>query len=204
MTSPTADRGLDERARAELLDRLRAGDDAAAETLVRRHGGRMLSAARRILPTEEDAQDALQEAFLSAFDKIDTFRGEAQLDTWLHRIAINAALMKLRSLRRQEEHEIGERLPAFTDCGHFARQPTRWSRAADQPVLREELRAVVREGIEGLPDNYRIPLLLRDIEGLSNKEVAEQLGVSVGAAKLRVHRARLALRHHLEPYCRDT
>jgi RNA polymerase sigma-70 factor (ECF subfamily) len=191
----------EEIAEAVTLERLRGGDEAAYEELIRSHGGRMLAAARRILPTDEDAQDAIQEAFLSAFKKIDTFQGQSKLGTWLHRIAINAALMKLRSLRRRKEQDAGDlTLPAFLDGGHFAAMPKRWSESADASAVRHEVRAAVREGIERLPENYRIALLLRDIEGLHNTELAEHLGVSVNAAKIRVHRARLALREVLDPH----
>jgi len=185
---------------AELVARLRAGEEAAYETLIRDHGGRMLAVARRILPTEEDAQDAIQEAFLSAFRKIDTFQGQSLLGTWLHRIAINAALMRLRSLRRRKEQDVEDLLPRFLEGGHFESAPRRWSEAADGPAVRAELRQVVRDAIDELPENYRIPLLLRDIEELDNAEVAEHLNISVNAAKIRVHRARLALRELIDPH----
>lgn len=200
-TSPEADDPAYEEA---LVAALRRGDEDAYATLIRTYGGRMLAAARRILPTEEDAQDAVQEAFLSAFRKIDTFQGEALLGTWLHRVGINAALMKLRKLRRSREHGVDELLPRFTEGGHFEAPPRSWGEAADGPVLREELRLEVRKAIERLPDNYRIPLLLRDIEGLDNEALAAELGVSVNAAKIRVHRARLALRELLDPFMSET
>ena len=199
-TSPEAD---DLAAESELLEGLRRGDEEAYADLIRTFGGRMLAAARRILPTEEDAQDAVQEAFLSAFRKIDTFEGQSRLGTWLHRIGINAALMRLRSLRRRKEQAVDELLPRFTDGGHFVETPRAWAGAADEPVLREELRQQVRQAIERLPENYRIPLLLRDIEGLDNEALARELGVTVNAAKIRVHRARLALRELLDPIMVD-
>jgi len=108
------------------------------------------------------------------------------------------------SLERQHAielaREVEDLLPKFLEGGHFARMPRRWSDAADAPVIEEEVRAAVREGIESLPENYRIALLLRDIEGLDNSELAEHLGVTVNAAKIRVHRARLALREVLDPH----
>jgi RNA polymerase sigma-70 factor (ECF subfamily) len=191
----------DERVRdGRLVEQLRAGDELAYEALIRDFGGRMLAAARRILPTEEDAQDAVQEAFLSAFRKIDTFQGQSRLGTWLHRIAINAALMRLRSLRRRKEQDLEDLLPRFLEGGHFQSTPRRWSEAADEPAVRSEIRQAVRDAIDELPENYRIPLLLRDIEQLDNAEVADHLGISVNAAKIRVHRARLALRERLDPH----
>jgi len=188
---------------ARLLEGLRAGDEASFEELIRLFGGRMLAAGRRILGNEEDAQDALQEAFLSAFRKIDSFAGQAKLGTWLHRVAINAALMKLRSRGRRREQQIEDLLPKFTPGGHFEETPGRWGEAADGPALRHEVQEVVRAGIERLPENYRIALTLRDIEELSNDELAEQLGVTVNAAKIRVHRARMALKELLDPVMRE-
>ena len=185
---------------ADLLRRLRAGEERAFEQVVRRWGGRMLAAARRILGREEDAQDALQEAFLSAFRGLERFEGQARLGTWLQRIAINAALMKRRSASRRDERELDELLPGFTEHGHHAAAGGRWGEAASAGAEREESRALVRASIERLPETYRIALLLRDIEELDNEELAERLGVSVNAAKIRVHRARLALRALLDPH----
>jgi RNA polymerase sigma-70 factor (ECF subfamily) len=184
----------------DLLARLRAGDDAAYEALVRAYGGRMLAAARRILAREEDAQEAVQEAFLSAFRAIGNFHGESRIGTWLHRIAINAALMKLRRIERRPERPVEELLPSWGADGGFARQPEPWADPADRELLRDEARAVVRSKIAELPDPYRIALTLRDIEGLTNEELAGSLGVTVNAAKIRVHRARQALRTLLDPY----
>jgi RNA polymerase sigma-70 factor, ECF subfamily len=185
---------------SDLLARLRAGDEVAFESLVRTYGGRMLSAARRILAREEDAQEAVQEAFLSAFRALDSFEGQSRIGTWLHRIAINAALMKLRRIERRPERPVEDLLPAWGEDGRFARLPEPWEDSADSPVLQDEAREVVRAKIAELPDPYRIALTLRDIEGLSNEELAGTLGVSVNAAKIRVHRARQALRTLLDPY----
>ena len=188
-----------ELAESDLIARLRAGDEGAFESLVRTYGGRMLSAARRILTREEDAQEAVQEAFLSAFRSLESFEGQSRIGTWLHRIAINAALMKLRRIERRPERPVDDLLPAWGADGGFARMPEPWEDSADRPVLQDEAREVVRAKIAELPDPYRIALTLRDIEGLSNEELAGTLGVSVNAAKIRVHRARQALRTLLEP-----
>ena len=187
----------------DLLERLRAGQEGAFEELVRTYGGRMLAATRRILGSEEEAQDAVQEAFLSAFKALESFQGQSKIGTWIHRIAINAALMRVRKLGRSKESSIEELLPAFSDGGHFVESPVSWGEAVDAPLLREETQALVRAKIDELPDNYRIALLLRDIEGLSNEEVATSLGVSVNAAKIRVHRARQALKQLLDAYMNE-
>jgi RNA polymerase sigma-70 factor (ECF subfamily) len=188
----------DERA---LLGSLRAGDEAAFEKLVREHAPRMLAVARRFLRDEEAAQDAVQDAFLSAFRGLGDFQGGARIGTWLHRIVVNAALMKLRSRRRKPEEAIDELLPRWREDGHPARPAGPWS--ADRVLESEELRARVRAGIEQLPDAYREVLLLRDIEEYDTEETANLLGVSSNAVKTRLHRARQALREVLDPALRE-
>jgi RNA polymerase sigma-70 factor (ECF subfamily) len=187
----------------QLLERLRAGEEAAYEELVRSQGGRLLAVARRFLRSEEDARDAVQEAFLAAFRSIDRFEGEARISTWLHRIVVNAALMKLRTRRRKPEQSIEELLPSFLEDGHMAAPASPWRSDELDPVERRELAALMRESIESLPDSYRNVLLLRDIEGLDTEETARAMGISPGAVKTRLHRARQALRGLLEPHLRE-
>ncbi len=181
-------------AESGLLARLRAGEPAACEEFVRAYGGRMRAATLRLLGHEGDADDAVQEAFLQAFRSLASFEGKSQLGTWVHRIAINAALMKLRSRKRRRESELDELLPQFRENGVFATGQPAWIEPADEGAQREETRAVVRACIEELPDNYRTALLLRDIEELDYPEIAAHLECSPNAAKVRVHRARQALR----------
>ena len=178
---------------------LRSRVPGAYERLVRTQGGRMLAVARRLLSSEEDARDAVQEAFLNAFRNIDRFEGQALLSTWLHRIIVNVSLMKLRSRKRKPEESLDHLLPAFRDDGHFAERFESGSEPVDQRLAREEEQAAVRAAIEELPQHYRTILLLRDIEGIGTQEVAEQLGISPNAVKLRLHRARQALRTLLVP-----
>jgi RNA polymerase sigma-70 factor, ECF subfamily len=183
----------------DLIRRLKAGDEAAYDTVVRAQGGRMLSVARRFLRDEEAARDAVQDAFLSAFRGIHTFDGEAQLATWLHRIVVNAALMKLRTRRRKPEESIEPMLPAFAEDGHHATRPvTAWTMSAEQALLRRETRERVRAAIDELPESYRTVLLLRDIGERSTRESADLVGVSENALKLRLHRARQALATKLQ------
>lgn len=183
-----------------LLGRLKEGEPQAFEELVREFGGRMRAVALRLLMDEADADDAVQDAFLSAFRSLGNFEGRAQLGTWLHRITINAALMRLRALGRRKETDLDGLLPEFAETGVFATAQAPWHEGADEPALRDELCRQVRSHIEELPENYRIPLVLRDIEGLSHRSIAEALDVSENAAKLRVHRARQALRGLLGPH----
>ncbi len=195
----TAERNEDGGERG-LIARLRAGDDAAYEELVRSQGARMLAVARRFLRSEEDARDAVQEAFLSAFKAMGRFEGGSRLSTWLHRIVVNAALMKLRSRQRKPEISIEELLPRFLENGHFADPPSEWQQSADQALERRETRERVRGAIDRLPENYRTVLLMRDIEGLDTAETAEALDVSPNAVKIRLHRARQALRGLLDEH----
>lgn len=190
---------LDNEADVALLAGLRAGDDAAFETLVRSYGGRMLSVARRFLGNEADAQDAVQEAFLSAFKALTSFDGRSKVSTWLHRIVVNAALMKLRTQRRHPEQSIDEFLPTFKADGHQDAPAARWRDSGPADLERSETRELVRRQIEKLPESYRIILLLRDIEEHDTETVAQMLDVSVAVVKVRLHRARQALRTLLDP-----
>ena len=184
----------DERA---LLAGLRAGQDEAYETLVRAYGGRLLQVARRFL-NDADASDAVQEAFLAAFKAIDRFDGNSRISTWLHRIVVNASLMRLRKKSHQVEQSIEPLLPTFLEDGHRAQVGAAWEPNPEEKFEVQELRQQVRAAIEGLPMNYRTVLLMRDIEGLSGAETAEMLGVTTNAVKVRLHRARLALRQVLD------
>jgi len=178
---------------AALVARLQAGDQDAYEELVRTHGGRLLSVARRFVRNEADAQDIVQAAYLSAFRSLRQFEGGCQLSTWLHRIVVNTALMKLRTRRRKPEESIELLLPSFQDDGHHVEQFSEWGAPADVLLEREETRATVRACIQQLPDNYRQVLLLRDIEELPTQDVAQMLKMTPTAVKVRLHRARQAL-----------
>jgi RNA polymerase sigma-70 factor (ECF subfamily) len=187
-----------EDAMMKMNERVLNGDPQGFEELVRRCGPRMLATARRMLRSEEDAEDAVQEAFLSAFKGMDGFAGEAQLSTWLHRIVVNAALMKLRGKRRRPEASIEDLLPRFDDRGEWLEPQSRWSAPGEEILERRESRELVRRAIDRLPLSYRRVLLLRDIEDLDTEEAAAVLGISPNAVKVRLHRARQALRTLLE------
>lgn len=188
---------------AALLEALRAGDERAFERLVRESSPRMLAVARRMLRNEEDAQEVVQEAFLSAFRGLHRFAGESRLSTWLHRITVNAALMRLRTRRRKPEASIEDLLPRFLEDGHHTEPPAGWRWTGEELLERKEAREAVRAGIEKLPENYRNVLLLRDIEELDTAEVAELLGLTPGAVKTRLHRARQALHALVDPVLRE-
>lgn len=185
---------------AALLARLKAGEERAFDDLVRLAGGRMLAVARRMLNREDDAQDAVQEAFLSAFKSLPSFDGRSQLTTWLHRITVNCCLMKLRGQRRRPETSIDEFLPHFLPDGHQTNPSSAWNLEAGAGIEQAEVRDLVRAKINQLPDPYRVVIMLRDIEELSTEETAEALGMTVNAVKTRLHRARQALRALLDPH----
>jgi RNA polymerase sigma-70 factor (ECF subfamily) len=186
---------------SQLLADLRAGDSAAFERVVREQGGRMLAVARRYLRNEEDARDAVQDAFLSAYRARASFEGGSKLSTWLHRIVVNASLMKLRTRRRKPEESIEELLPHYLEDGHPVEPAAPW-RSLETEVDRRRTRELVRAAIDRLPESYRTVLMLRDIEGLDTSDAAEALGITETNVKVRLHRARQALRGLLDPELR--
>jgi RNA polymerase sigma-70 factor (ECF subfamily) len=198
MTKP-AESDASSPAELDLLAALRAGAPEAYEMVVRRHGPRLLIVARRILKCEQDSADAVQEAFISAFQAIHQFGGGANLCTWLHRIVVNACLMKLRSRVRQCVVSIEDLCPRFDETGHQIVPAAAWVREPVNELIDAETRSFVRSAIDRLPDDYRTVLLLRDIEELDTDETALMLGVSPGVVKTRLHRARQALRTLLAP-----
>lgn len=185
-----------------LVAGLRGGDAAHAEAFVRANIGWMRALGRRMLRDDALADDCVQEAFIKAFRKIDGFEGRSSLKTWLHRITVNEALMKLRALKRLAEQPIDELLPEFDDTACRIEAPWPYLASAEEIVERKSTRALVLAAIGELPDNYRIVLQLRDIEELETSEVAELLGLSEGNVKVRLHRARAALKKLLEPVLR--
>lgn len=187
---------------ASLVRRLQSGDAHAFEILVRSQTAPMLRLARRLMRSEEEARDAVQDAFVSVFRSIRNFEGGAQLTTWLHRVVINSCLMRLRRDSRRSEEDIEQYLPRFLEDGHQVTPSLRWCEPPDSALQRAELCEVVRSCIDRLPEEYRVVLLLRDIEELSTEDAAEALGISKAAVKSRLHRARVALRMQLDPYMR--
>lgn len=185
---------------SQWVARIRAGEERAAEALVRTYGGRMLAVARRYLSCESECEDAVQDAFLSAFRALGSFKGDSRLSTWLHRIVVNACLMKLRTRSRRHTVLAGDLLPAFDESGHHVAPVEPWASDAGNRLGSKETRALVRAGIDRLPEPYRNVLLLRDIEEFDTAETARILRVSTAVVKTRLHRARQALRTLLTPH----
>jgi len=184
---------------ASLVGRLRAGDPVAFETMVRAHTSRLLAVARRMMGgNDADARDVVQDAFLQAHKAIERFQGTARLSTWLHRIVVNAALMKLRGRRRRPEQSIDDLLPRFEDDGHHLDPGGARPTSCEELVERQEVRTLVRRLVDALPESYRTVLVMRDFEDMDTDEVAHVLGVTANAVKVRLHRARQALKTLLE------
>ncbi len=182
----------------QMLAQLRAGDADAFGLVVQRYGGRMLATARRFLNNEHDAEDAVQEAFASAFRALDRFNGEAMLSTWLHRIVVNAALVQLRSKRRRAEQPIENLLPRFDQDGAWIDEQVTWTDASQTILERRDSRQMVRRCIARLPEIYRSVVLLRDIDELDTDETARSLAITPNTVKVRLHRARQALKRLIE------
>jgi RNA polymerase sigma-70 factor, ECF subfamily len=184
-----------------LLQRLRGGDTAALEILMEQHASRVYRVAHGITQNAADAEEVVQDVFLTLFNKIHTFEERAALGSWLYRVATNAALAKRRGRRSDREVPLDSILPTFLPDGHRAgeREFTLrdWSRTPESALLSQETREIVQRAIGLLPEQYRAVLVLRDIEGLGNDEVAEIVGDSVAAVKSRLHRARMVLREAL-------
>jgi RNA polymerase sigma-70 factor (ECF subfamily) len=181
-----------------LVSALQSGNEHAFEKLVRDNSKYLFAVASRMLGNEEDARDAVQDAFLAAFRSVGRFRGESRISTWLHRIVVNAALVRLRSRRRKPEVSIEDLLCRREEGRGRARViPTDPSEPVDGALVRGEVRSRIRRSIHRLPRNYRNVVLLRDIEGLGVEETAKALGTTPNAAKIRLHRARKVLRNLL-------
>jgi len=184
-----------------LIERLRTGDNFAFEELVEHNAAPLLAVTRRILRDEEEARDAVQETFVAAFRGIGDFQSDSRVSTWLHRIAVNCALMKLR-VRRRREQDVDALLPPFQPDGHQLHSSVGWSETAEEILQREQACALVRQCIDQLPESYRIVLVLRDIEQLPAEVVAEKLQITRDNLKVKLHRARQALRTLLDPHMR--
>jgi RNA polymerase sigma-70 factor (ECF subfamily) len=186
---------------AELVEALRREEPDAAERLVERYGDRVYRLAMRITGLREDAEEAAQDALWTVARKVQMFKGESAFGSWIYRITANAAYQKLRT-RRQKAAEIAleDVLPALDGEGRHFEPMDDWSNRVDEQALQGELRDVLQRAIDGLPADYRTALVLHDVEGLSNPDIAEALNISLPAVKSRVHRSRLFVRKQLADY----
>jgi RNA polymerase sigma-70 factor (ECF subfamily) len=186
---------------AELLAGLRARDPAAYRKLVELNSANVYHVALKLLGDAQEAEDVLQETFLSAFEAMDRFEGRSQLSTWLYRIAYNASLMRLRKRKQKTTFSLDHPLGGDEDGVEIAgRYLVDWSTMPDGQLLSAEARQEMDRAIAELPETLRSTFILRDIQGLSGAETAEVLGITVQAVKTRLHRARLWLRDRLSAY----
>lgn len=183
----------------DLIDQVRSGDIGAFDQLVRKYERRVFRISLHITQNEEDAEDAVQDAFLKAYQKLHTFQGDSKFYTWLVRIAVNESLMKLRK-RRSGVFSIDEEIE--TEEGSVARDIADWGPDPEMRYEQSELNEILKKTIQGLPQGFRVVFVLRDVEGLSTEETAEALGLSVPAVKSRLLRARLQLRERLNRFFR--
>ena len=181
-----------------LVARVRAGDLAAYDTLVRKYERQILRIAQHITQNREDAEDVMQDAFLKAYEKLDQFQGNSKFYTWLVRIAVNESLMRLRKRRTGRMVSMDEDVK--TEEGTVPRDFADWAPNPEQNYTQAELAEILKKTIQGLPQGFRVVFVLRDVDGLSTEETAETLGLSVPAVKSRLLRARLQLRERLTRY----
>lgn len=182
-----------------LATALGATSDMDEEQVIRAALARMASVAMRYVESHDEALDCAQDALIRAVNAFDGFEGRSNVNSWLHRIAVNCALEQLRRRGRRQEVSIDDLMPSFDDSGILNDSLVVRDDSAETILQRADARAAVTSAIQALPESHRIVLLLRDIEEMSIAEVAEQLEITQGTAKVRIHRARSALRKHLEP-----
>ncbi len=187
--------GIDE---SVLVSQAREGDDKAFAELVRRYEGKIFRLAQHVTQNREDAEDVLQETFMKAYEHLDQFKGDSKFYTWIVRIAVNQALMKLRRRKTDKSVSLDETIDTGEDT--LVREIAAWDEDPEQRFSREELGSILDSTIQSLEPPYRSVFVLRDIDELSTEETAEALGLSVPAVKSRLLRARLQLRDKLTRY----
>ena len=196
LTAPTADQ--------ELLARLKSGDDHALADLSDAYSSKIYQLAFRYLRNKEDAEEITQDVLFKVYRKVDAFRGDAQLSSWIYRITFNAAMSRLRTARYQRAQAEDRRAAAATEedgtTSSRAADVADWSDMADERVLRSQLRRRVFRAILALPAIYRAPVMLRDIQGMSTEEASAVLRVKDQTLKSRLHRGRLILRKQLADF----
>lgn len=182
----------------EMVELIRAGRSDLFESLAKKYASRIFGMAMRLTSNAADAEDILQEVFLLAFSRLDSFRGDSAFGTWLYKVALNTIYMKLRQRKHAAEETIDEYLPQFDQDGKmFGAVKPVWINPEDE-TIRAQVSDVLEAAISRLPCDYRIVLTARDIEELSTEETAQALGLTQAAVKSRLHRARLCLRRQLE------
>lgn len=189
-----------ERADAELVVEVRHGAQWAFEELMRRYSGKVFSLASRLTRNSEDAEEVLQDVFATVFRKLGEFQGKSTFSSWLYRVTVNSCLMKLRKRRQDKSVPIDEVIPDYQDSALFR---TDEMLQADEITHRQRLSVAIEHAIAKLPADYRPVFVLRDIDGLTSRQVSKMLKLSIPAVKSRLHRSRLLLRRRLLPIFRE-
>jgi RNA polymerase sigma-70 factor, ECF subfamily len=189
----------------DLIRRLQAGDDSAVHELAERYGSRIFQLAMRYMKNREDAEEVVQDVLMKVYRKVDAFRGDAALSSWIYRITFNTAMSRLRTSKqaRAADQERDRAIAAAEAAGEdrsSPRQQADWSGMPDEELLRVQLRDAVAAAIAELPEIYRAPLVLRDIQGLSTEEASSRLHLKDQTLKSRLHRGRLMLRERLRVF----
>ncbi len=194
------ERALDEK----LVRELKAGKEEAFDEIVKIYQRKIYALAFNLTRNPMDAQDVTQDVLLSIFKKIDTFQGKSAFSSWVYRITLNAAYMKLRTRKKDQSVSLEEMLPSFNNSGFQQEKLLDWSEATDSLLFSKETRKLIEQAVDQLPEKEKVVFLLRDVEELSTERVAEILDLSIPAVKSRLHRARLFLRkklsQHFEEY----
>jgi RNA polymerase sigma-70 factor, ECF subfamily len=194
---------MDRTADLQLIARLQAGDEGAVKELAERYSQRIYQMALRHMKNPEDAEEVTQDVLMKVYRKVDRFRGDAALSSWIYRITFNTAMSRLRTHKAQKaaEQERDRALKSGTPEQREApKHPADWSRMPDEELLRAQLRHAVAMALAELPEIYRVPVVLRDIQGLTTEEASHRLHVKDQTLKSRLHRGRLMLRERLRGF----
>lgn len=183
---------------SDLVRRLKSGDPAALEAIFNLYSAKLYNVARRILGEDSDTEEVIQDVFWTVFRKAKSFQGHARFSTWLYRLTVNAALGKIRRSKKTKEVAYDEYLPKFQDDGHHKVRPVvDWSESLEEKYARRELQKILGDALDQLKPLDKAVVVLSDLEGLPDSEIATSVGLTVSAVKTRLHRARLFLRGKL-------
>ena len=187
----------------DLIEKFTKGCEASFEELVRRYETKVHSLAMRLTRNTEDAEEVLQDVFVTVYRKISGFEGKAKFSSWLYRITVNAAFMKLRKRRQDQSVALDDVLPQIHKQTAMGQHQNEFTTPCDTIAIGNELKVALESAIAKLPGEYQAVFVLRDVDGLSNKEVGEILDLSIPAVKSRLHRSRLMLRKRLRKFYED-
>jgi RNA polymerase sigma-70 factor (ECF subfamily) len=185
----------------EVVNQFKTGDTLAFEEIISRYESKVMSLALRFTRNQEDAEEVMQDVFTTVYRKIDGFRGQSAFSSWLYRIVVNAAFMKLRKRKQSQTVSMDDLSPAIKQ--YCMDRDTLSGSYSQNIAISHEMQAVIQNAVNRLPDQYRAVFVLRDVDGLSNQETGEILNLSIPAVKSRLHRSRIMLRKKLQRYYED-